>query len=129
MSNILVVDDSSTMRKIIAMHLQKSGLKISRILSAEHGRAALEVLAKESVDLVLTDMNMPEMGGLALIDALRQPDSEHCELPVVVVSTESESGLVKEALRIGATEYVQKPFTAEQLATILGPHLEGATVQ
>jgi two-component system chemotaxis response regulator CheY len=126
MSTILIVDDSSTMRKIIAMHLSQSGLEVDRVVMAENGVEALEILDNEKVDLVLTDMNMPEMGGLAFLSAVRDGDRHYNSIPIVVVSTESESGLVREALRIGASHYVQKPFTAEKLAESLGPLLNPA---
>lgn len=123
MSTILIVDDSSTMRKIIAMHLSQSGLEFDEVLTAQNGLEALKVLETQQVDIVLTDMNMPEMGGLAFLSEVRGSDKPYNSIPVVVVSTESESGLVHEALRIGASQYVQKPFTAESLASSLGPLL------
>jgi two-component system chemotaxis response regulator CheY len=126
MSTILIVDDSSTMRKIIAMHLSQSGLEIDRVVMAENGVEALKILDNEKVDLVLTDMNMPEMGGLAFLSEVRDGDRHYRSIPIVVVSTESEAGLVREALRIGASQYVQKPFTAAKLAESLGPLLAHA---
>lgn len=123
MSTVLIVDDSATMRKIITMHLEASGLEIDTVLQAGNGEAAMELLASNRVDLVLSDMNMPGMGGLGLLDALRTAGNA---VPVVVISSEGADALMATARAAGADGYLEKPFDPVRLANILGPLLEAS---
>jgi len=123
MSTVLIVDDSATMRKIISMHLEASGLAIDTVLQADNGEAAMELLASNQVDLVLSDMNMPGMGGLGLLDALRTAGNA---VPVVVISSEGAEALMATARAAGADGYLAKPFDPVRLDKILGPLLEAS---
>ncbi|MBC7196499.1 MAG: response regulator [Deferribacterales bacterium] len=109
---IITVDDSSTMRRIIKNTLMKIGF--SNILEAANGIEALEVLAKNKVDLIITDWNMPEMDGLTFIKALRAK-SEYKEIPILMVTTEAAKEDILTALRSGVNNYIVKPFTPETL--------------
>lgn len=109
---IITVDDSSTMRRIIKNTLMKIGF--SNILEAGHGIEALEVLAKNKVDLIITDWNMPEMDGLTFVKALRAK-SEYKEIPILMVTTEAAKEDILTALRSGVNNYIVKPFTPETL--------------
>ncbi len=109
---ILVVDDMSTMRRIIRTILNQLGY--SNIEEAENGKQALAKLKKEKFDFVITDWNMPEMDGLSLVKAIRS-DDELKHLPVLMVTAEAKKENVMEALKAGVNNYIVKPFTPEVL--------------
>ncbi len=109
---ILVVDDMSTMRRIIRTILNQLGY--SNIEEAENGKQALAKLKKEKFDFVITDWNMPEMDGLALVEAIRN-DEELKHLPVLMVTAEAKKENVMKALKAGVNNYIVKPFTPEVL--------------
>ena len=109
--NVLVVDDSGVMRKIIARSL--GALGVSGISEAGDGREALEVFGDGSgFDLVITDWNMPEMNGLELTQQIRSGGSN---VPVMMVTTESEKESVMQAIQAGVNDYLVKPFDGEML--------------
>jgi len=109
---IITVDDSSTMRRIIKNTLIKIGF--SNILEAGNGIEALEVLAQNNVDLIITDWNMPEMDGLTFVKTLRSKD-QYKEIPILMVTTEAAKEDILTALRSGVNNYVVKPFTPDIL--------------
>ncbi len=109
---ILVVDDMSTMRRIIKTILNQLGY--TNIDEAENGKQALAKLKKEKFDFVITDWNMPEMDGLSLVKAIRS-DDELKHLPVLMVTAEAKKENVMEALKAGVNNYIVKPFTPEVL--------------
>jgi two-component system chemotaxis response regulator CheY len=109
---IITVDDSSTMRRIIKNTLTKLGF--SNILEAGNGVEGLDVLAKNDVDLIITDWNMPEMDGLTFVKTLRSKD-EYKETPILMVTTEAAKEDILTALRSGVNNYVVKPFTPDTL--------------
>jgi two-component system chemotaxis response regulator CheY len=109
---ILVVDDMSTMRRIIRTILNQLGY--SNIDEAENGKQALAKLKKEKFDFVVTDWNMPEMDGLSLVKAIRS-DEELKHIPVLMVTAEAKKENVMEALKAGVNNYIVKPFTPEVL--------------
>lgn len=113
-SDILVVDDSAAIRKILQRVLRQTGMAIKDIHEAGDGQQALEVLKAQKVNLVLTDINMPNMDGLQLLAALKA-SAEWASIPVVMITTEGGEARVAEAVRLGAVGYVRKPFTADQI--------------
>lgn len=115
---VLVVDDSPAMRSFIRRILNLSGFAVSEFVEAANGLDALEILQARSVDVVLTDINMPRMNGEELV---RQLDQDHKlrTLPVVVVSGDSSEVRVKRLMEIGARGYLSKPFSPERLRTEL----------
>ena len=122
--NVLVVDDSAVMRAMIIRTLQMAGLELGEVHQAGDGVAGLGVLATESVDLALVDINMPTMDGERMIECIRQ-DSRVAALPVIVVSTEGSETRV-EALRKHGVEFIRKPFQPQLLReTVL--RIAGAT--
>lgn len=112
--SILIVDDSSVMRKIVERALRQAGLALKTVFEAGHGVEALEILRKEKVALILSDINMPNMDGLEFLRQLRSEELAS-EVPVVMITTESSEEHVREALMAGAQGYIRKPFTAEQV--------------
>lgn len=125
-SDVLVVDDSAAIRKILQRVLRQTGMAINTIHEAGDGEDALNLLRSQKVDLVLTDINMPKMDGLELLAALKK-SPEWANVPVVMITTEGGETKVAEAVKLGAAGYVRKPFTADQikekLAGILQPAL------
>ncbi len=109
---VLVVDDFATMRKIIRNVLKQIGFE--NIAEAEDGVAAMQILKREKVGLVVTDWNMPNMTGLELLQNIRQ-NSQCANLPVLMVTAEGMKENVLEAVKAGVNNYVVKPFTAEVL--------------
>lgn len=112
MSRILVVDDSSTMRRIIKNTLARVGY--ADAIEAENGIDALAKLKEGGISLILTDWNMPEMDGLTFVKTVRSSDSFK-KIPIIMVTTESAKAEVVEALKEGVNDYVVKPFTPESL--------------
>jgi two-component system chemotaxis response regulator CheY len=113
-SNILVVDDSAAIRKILQRVLRQTGMPIKDIHEASDGQQALEVMKAQKINLVLTDINMPNMDGLQLLAALKA-SAEWSPVPVVMITTEGGEARVAEAVNLGAVGYVRKPFTADQI--------------
>jgi len=113
-SDILVVDDYSAIRKILQRMLRQTGLAIGNIYGADDGRQALELLKTHKVDLILTDVIMPNMDGMELLAAVKAaPQWRH--IPILLITTEGSESQVSEAVRLGASGYVRKPFTADQI--------------
>ena len=121
---VLIVDDSSVMRKIVERSLRQAGLEIGQVLEAGNGLEALAVLNQQKVNLVLCDINMPAMDGLEFVKQL--PSVENAKgVPVVMITTEGSEGHVVQALSAGARGYIRKPFTADQVKEHILPVLAG----
>lgn len=113
-TEVLVVDDSAAIRKILQRVLRQTGMFINTIFEAGNGEEALELLRSQKIGLVLTDINMPKMDGLQLLAAMKA-ESNWRHIPVVMVTTEGGETKVAEAVKLGAAGYVRKPFTADQI--------------
>lgn len=113
-ANVLIVDDSSAIRKILQRVLMQADLPIGDVFEAADGVEALNVLKQQRVGLILSDINMPNMDGLQLLGTLKGAP-EHKDVPVVMITTEGAQAKVLEAVNLGALGYVRKPFTAEQI--------------
>jgi two-component system chemotaxis response regulator CheY len=112
--DVLIVDDSAAIRKILQRVLKQAEIPLGEIYEAGDGVEALDTLRKQKVGLVLSDINMPNMDGLEFLTQLRAEPAWQ-KLPVVMVSTEGTHGKVLEAVERGASGYVRKPFTADQI--------------
>lgn len=121
--NVLIVDDSPAMRAFVARVLNLSGFPVGRCLEASEGQEALRLLAGNSIDIVLTDINMPGMDGEQLVRRLEE-DEVLRSIPVVIVSTDRTESRVHQMLTLGAKGYVKKPFLPEtlrrELESVLG---------
>jgi len=115
---ILIVDDSALTRKAIKRIVTMLELETDAFFEAENGREALDIMQNQSVDLVLADLNMPEMGGIEMIYHMRGQE-ETKSIPVVVVSTEASTTRIEGLLAHGATDYLHKPFTPEQIREVI----------
>lgn len=117
MSNVLIVDDSSTMRKIISRSLRQAGLTVDNIYEAGDGIEGLNALGAGAVDLILSDINMPNMDGLEFV---KQARAQGCKAPIMMITTEGGEDIIGEAMNSGANGSIRKPFTPEQLQEKLG---------
>jgi two-component system chemotaxis response regulator CheY len=124
---VLIVDDSPAMRSFIRRVMQVSGFEFDQCLEAGNGEEALNVLESEWVDVILTDINMPQMNGEQFVRHLEEDDCMR-SIPVLVVSTDGTEKRIHQMLSLGAKGYVTKPFTPEtlreELERLLGvPHV------
>ena len=108
----LVVEDSGTIRLILTAYLKKLGFDVTVAVNGRDGLDQLRGMAK--ADVVLVDWNMPEMDGIAFVRAVRA-EGTYAELPLMMVTTNSERENVSEALEAGANEYLMKPFTGDMI--------------
>ena len=117
---ILFVEDSPTMRRIIVNSLKQLGE--AEIIEAENGVDAMEKVDGRSIDLVVTDWNMPEMNGAELVKTLRGLP-EYAEVPIVMITTRGMQDDVMTAMKLGVNGYIIKPFTPDVLKEKLKPML------
>jgi two-component system chemotaxis response regulator CheY len=116
--NILVVDDSETVRAIIGKTLKLAQIPINELHNASNGKEALEVLRDNWIDLVFSDINMPVMGGVEMIEKMFSDDLLK-SIPVVVVSTEGSKTRMEELKTKGVKAYIRKPFTPELVRQVV----------
>ena len=115
-TRILIVDDSSAMRAFIRATLEESG--DVDIQEAENGFKALKLLPRGDFDLVLVDINMPDINGLELISFMRRSE-KYRETPIIIVSTEGSEQTRSRGMALGADAYLQKPFTTNELQALV----------
>jgi two-component system chemotaxis response regulator CheY len=116
--NVLIVDDSPSMRKVIRRVLMLSGFEVGECMEAGDGLEALEVLDRAWMDVVVTDINMPNMNGEELLERLAS-DSMRSSIPVLVVSTDRSDDRLRRMMALGARGYVTKPFVPETLGAAM----------
>jgi len=116
----MIADDSSTMRAMLVSTIEMLG--DYRIVEASSGFEALRLLPREKVDLILTDINMPDINGLELISYLRN-NSNYRLIPVIIISTEGSQKDIDKGKLLGANEYLIKPFDPERLCTLISSYL------
>jgi two-component system chemotaxis response regulator CheY len=121
---ILAVDDAATMRKMVSFTLKTVG---HQVIEAADGTEALARVQTNSVDLVITDVNMPNMNGIELIRQLRALPKFH-KTPILLLTTESDPARKAEGRAAGATGWIVKPFNQEQLLAIVAKVLPAQTV-
>lgn len=114
MLDVLIVDDSAAIRKILHRVLRQADVPIGNVFEAGDGLEAIETLKREKIGLVLSDINMPRMDGLEFLSKVKAEEAWK-QLPIVMVSTEGSQNKVLEAVERGASGYVKKPFTADQI--------------
>ena len=110
---ILVVDDELMMRNLLEKILARDGYTV---ITAANGREALEVLKKEKADIVITDMKMPEMNGFDLLKVIKK---EYPHLGMIMMTAYGDTYTVKDALLLGADEYITKPFKSFEVSMIV----------
>ncbi|MCK4467256.1 MAG: response regulator [Desulfobacterales bacterium] len=116
--NVLIVDDSNSMRAVIKKIISISGFKIDRCIEAGNGKEALEALTDNWVDVIVSDINMPEMNGFELLKSLKEDDLLK-NIPVILITTESSEKRMQDAFNLGAKGFIKKPFAPEEVKRIL----------
>lgn len=112
----LIVDDSPTIRKLITFGLKK--FEGCVCVEAGDGVEALQQLSDHECDIILTDINMPDMNGLEFIHNIRKHPN-HSETPIIVITTEGREDSLKQAMEAGANEYIIKPFQPPALQSVI----------
>ncbi len=110
--NVLIVDDSMTMRSVIRKVISISGFDVGNFFEAGNGKEALEILNEQWIDLVLSDINMPEMDGLTFVKRMTEHEV-YKNIPVVMITTEGSQACIDEAMSLGVKAYIRKPFMPE----------------
>jgi two-component system, chemotaxis family, chemotaxis protein CheY len=108
---ILTVDDSMSVRKFIALSLKSGGY---RVISAVDGMDALEILPNEKVDLIITDLNMPNIDGFELVRTIRQ-NTVYSTLPIIILSSLADAKYIERGMASGANSYIVKPFNMKKI--------------
>ena len=117
MQHILVVEDSPTMRALLSTTLEDLGIPV-KVTEANSGFEALRCLPRESFDLIVTDINMPDINGLELVSFVKNNDA-YRSIPLLIVSTESSERDREKGVGLGADGYLVKPFDQEDLREIV----------
>jgi two-component system, chemotaxis family, chemotaxis protein CheY len=120
---ILIADDSATMRAMLVAIVEAVG--DYQIVEASSGFEALRLLPRDHVDLIMTDINMPDINGLELISYLRN-NPNYKDIPVFIISTEGSAKDIEKGKQLGADEYIVKPFSPETLQLLLNRYLNKA---
>jgi two-component system chemotaxis response regulator CheY len=120
---ILIADDSPAMRAMLVSAIEVLGEY--RIVEASSGFEALRLLPREKVDLILTDINMPDINGLELISYLRN-NSNYRSIPVIIISTEGSQKDIDKGKRLGANEYLIKPFDPVRFQALISSYLRSS---
>lgn len=118
---ILIVDDSETMRMIVIKSLRQAGFDSFEPIEAPSARDALAQIAKGGIDLVLSDVNMPEISGIELVKVIR---AKFKTLPIVMITTESSPEMKKKMTEAGANGIIYKPFPPDQLRENLSKYMK-----
>jgi two-component system chemotaxis response regulator CheY len=116
--NILVVDDSKTIRSVIKKTLNIAGVPIGELYEAANGQEGLNVMQNNWVDLVFADINMPVMTGIEMIKKMEE-DKLLERMPVIIVSTEGSKTRVEELIKRGVRAFIKKPITPELLRSVV----------
>jgi two-component system, chemotaxis family, chemotaxis protein CheY len=116
--NVLIADDSMIIRKMISKTLNISGLDIGEIYFAENGKEALKQLKENWIDIIFSDINMPEMNGLEMIEELRK-ENLLGSIPVVIISTERSRERIETLKAMGVKAYIRKPFVPEEFYRVV----------
>lgn len=116
--NILVADDSETMRAVVKKTVEMSGVPVGEFHEAANGKEALAVLENNWIDVILSDINMPVMGGMELLREV-SANEDFKRIPLIFITTESSGARMEEAKKLGVAGYIKKPFVPETIKTIL----------
>ncbi len=116
--NILVVDDSKLVRSVISKTLELAQVPVEQLYMAENGKEGLTQLERHSVDLVFSDIHMPEMTGEEMIETMRA-DERFRSIPIIVISTEGSKTRIEHLKEEGVKAVIRKPFTPESIQQVV----------
>lgn len=122
--NVLLIDDSNIVRKVLMKTFGMTGIPVGQFLEAENGKVALELLKQNWVDLVFLDINMPVMNGIDFMRAFTQ-EQDFKDIPVIVVSTEGSKERREELDNAGVKAYLRKPVAPEVLVETINAIMSG----
>lgn len=115
---VLAVDDSATMREMVSFTLRHAGFEV---VEADNGKDALSKLEDgASFDLIITDLNMPQMDGFAFIEQVRGKPQAHQFVPILILTTEADAARKERGRAVGATGWIVKPFSPQKLVEVVG---------
>jgi len=120
LKKILITEDSSTMRSLLVSTIES--MEGFQIVEAASGFEALRLLPREKIDLVITDINMPDINGLELISYIRN-NPNYQSVPLFIISTEGSEKDRQKGIALGANEYLVKPFKPEELQQLIQRYL------
>jgi two-component system, chemotaxis family, chemotaxis protein CheY len=120
--NVLIVDDSATIRQVVKRTMEIAGLNVGDIYEASNGIEALAQLHDHSIAVMVVDINMPTMNGIQLLTRMKE-NEQLKDIPIVIASTEGSQQRIDQLAGFGAYGYVRKPFQPEQLRDVLKPLL------
>jgi two-component system chemotaxis response regulator CheY len=115
---VLVVDDSKTIRAMVKKSIMLSGLEVGEVFEAANGREALEILSQRWIDIVFADVHMPDMNGIELVEAMSK-DSVLVSVPVVIVSSDRNQEHINKLQELGVRAYIKKPFKPESFRDVV----------
>lgn len=118
--SVLIVDDSRSLRLVIRKLIESTSFFFDNIYEAENGAVALELLEKNKVDMIFSDINMPVMNG---VEFIRQMKEKSISIPTVVITTDASKDTVIDTVRNGAVGYIKKPFTADKIKEMIEKYL------
>jgi len=121
--NVLIVDDSQTMRKVIRKSVVMSGFAMENCWEAGNGKEALTVVQTQKVDLILTDFNMPEMNGMEMVQELKKAE-KYRQIPIFFITAQENEALRKEGIALGVQGFIPKPFQPEVILDLLQKAME-----
>ncbi len=120
--SVLIVDDSILMRAALKRTIDMVDVDLEQTFEAANGQEALDFLSSNSVDLILTDLNMPVMGGIELVHRLKESE-EYRSIPVIVITTEPSMVHIEGLKAEDVDDYLRKPFTPEEFRTVISRNL------
>ena len=120
--SVLIVDDSALMRAALKRAIDMGDVGLEQTFEASNGQEALDFLSSNTVDLILTDLNMPVMDGIELVHRLKASE-EYRSIPVIVITTESSTVQIEDLKAKGIDDYLRKPFTPEEFRTVISRNL------
>lgn len=126
--NVLVVDDSETVRAVLAKTFQLAGIPVNEFHQAANGKEGLGILTSHWIDLVLSDINMPIMSGIEMVEAMQQDDLLKT-IPVIIITTEGSKTRIEQLKAKGVVAYIRKPFTPEMVRNVVDEVLGGIHVE
>lgn len=113
---IMIIDDSSTMRKILMKSLRQSNITVNEVLEASDGQEGFDQL-DDSIDMVFCDINMPNVDGKQFLEMKK--DSNYNDIPIIIISTEASQDIISEMKELGACNNIKKPFKVEKIEEIV----------
>ncbi len=121
--NVLIVDDSQTMRAVIQKSIMLSGFDLGECWHAANALEGLRILDSHWVDLILTDLNMPGMNGLEMAQEIRK-NEKYVTTPILLISTQSSEKVIQEGTALGIRGFIKKPFHPETIGNLLRQTME-----